>query len=82
MAFAGNSVGIVNVSNHGHWIIKAESGAYQVLNVGVQGYGTVNIESGGVIDADIVTAGFENTGGGLINTANSATLLPAPSPRQ
>ncbi|HHB2142281.1 TPA: ESPR-type extended signal peptide-containing protein [Escherichia albertii] len=75
VAFAGNSVGIVNVSNHGHWIIKAENGAYQVLNVGVQGYGTVNIESGGVIDADIVTAGFENTGGGLINTANAGSEL-------
>ncbi|KAA1048560.1 autotransporter outer membrane beta-barrel domain-containing protein [Pseudocitrobacter sp. 73] len=62
----GDSVGVVSVTENGQWNLTNNSGSAQTLVVGTGGNGTLNIASGGKVDAgDVSLARWEMATGGV-----------------
>ncbi|ALR78681.1 lipoprotein/autotransporter domain-containing protein [[Enterobacter] lignolyticus] len=66
---------VANVTDHGHWVLMGTNGLPQDLSVGVQGSGLLNINTAGVVDAGILTMGYEESGRGEINVKDQGSEL-------
>ncbi|RAU50850.1 autotransporter outer membrane beta-barrel domain-containing protein [Pseudocitrobacter sp. RIT415] len=71
----GDSVGVVDVSDNGHWSLADAGGSAQMLTVGTGGSGTLNIASGGKVDAGEVSLARWEMATGDVNVSGEGSQL-------